>query len=65
VSTLILSFSTAANCQAFCTWYARWLAEARLERTGDPRCVRVAFPSRFARTVMTVAQHNCALVEAA
>ena len=65
MTTLVLSFATASNCTAFCTWYARCLTGARLEPTDDPRSVRVAFPTQFTRTVTTVAQHNCAIIEKA
>jgi hypothetical protein len=63
MTTLELTFVTVANCRAFCTWFARCLGAARLEATSDPRCVRVAFPTQFTRTVITVARHNCAITE--
>ncbi|HEY2366372.1 MAG TPA: hypothetical protein VGH87_08305 [Polyangiaceae bacterium] len=65
MTALVLSFQTVANCRAFCTWLAHCLATARLHPTSDPRCVRVVFPTQFARTVRTVAQHNCANIEMA
>jgi len=64
MQSLTLIFTNEALCAAFCTWYARCLGSSHLEKTSDPRCVQVTFPRQLLRTVMTVAQHNRAVVEA-
>jgi hypothetical protein len=50
-----LIFTNEANCNAFCTWCARFLGGAQLERTNDSRCVHVPCRRQFLRTIMTVA----------